>query len=185
MPTTINERLTDATLMDAARAGNLLAYGVLCQRHAEHTQGLHQLLASIHRLAAGQPGDTPDRPTVEETLVRRWYAQLADTNFRRLPPRWQLVLWHLETGRSSTEDLAAVLGTSPGGAAALIKRVRTDLQAWTPTADRCPAWARTRIWLGEPQSRHRDADAEEHIATCASCLSTSIRLLKARPPRAR
>ncbi|QFU89970.1 RNA polymerase sigma factor [Amycolatopsis sp. YIM 10] len=185
MPPTTNERLTDAALMDAVRAGNLLAYGVLCQRHAEHAhgfaKGLHQLLATIHRLAGDQPGV----PTAEENLVRRWYAQLADTAFRQLPPRWQLVLWHLETGRSSTEDLAAVLGTSPGGAAALIKRVRADIQARTPFADRCPAWPQTRIWLGEPRSRHRDPDAEEHIATCASCLSASIRLLKAKPPRSR
>ncbi|MBN6040279.1 RNA polymerase sigma factor [Amycolatopsis sp. 195334CR] len=187
MPT-IHEELTDATLLDAVRAGNLLAYGVLCQRHAGPAEefalrlagdpgAAHDLtaraltgtvralrrgdgprwslrphlLGTIRRLAtedpaagvaAGDPaglaaedaaaglatrGWAEAASQAAEATVRRWHAQLADPAFRQLPPRWQLVLWHLEAGPTATTDLAAVLGTSPGGAAALIRRAREDL----------------------------------------------------------
>ena len=266
MPT-IHEELTDATLLDAVRAGNLLAYGVLCQRHAGPAEefalrlagdpgAAHDLtaraltgtvralrrgdgprwslrphlLGTIRRLAtedfaagvaagdlgglaaedaaaglaAGDPaaglaagGSAEAASQAAEATVRRWHAQLTDPAFRQLPPRWQLVLWHLEAGPTATNDLAAVLGTSPGGAAALIRRAREDLSEpdCLPShnhrePDRhpthhvhesgcCSTHHQLRTWFdGTPSHRHLD----EHVAGCVTCLSTSVRLLTTRPP---
>jgi RNA polymerase sigma factor (sigma-70 family) len=113
----------------------------------------------------------------EDTAVAGLEAALVARAFRRLPERWRTVLWHTEVERESPTQVAARLGLTPNGAAALAYRAREGLrQAYLqehlacgvgrehrPTVDRLGAWVR-----GELTPR-RHARVEAHLAACSGC----------------
>jgi RNA polymerase sigma factor (sigma-70 family) len=113
----------------------------------------------------------------EDSAVADLETSLAARAFRRLPERWQTVLWHTEVEQESPADVAPLLGLTPNGVAALAYRAREGLrQAYlqehladgdgrrhAATVDRLGAWAR-----GGLTARQR-AKVEAHLATCADC----------------
>ncbi|MGC7098763.1 RNA polymerase sigma factor [Amycolatopsis lurida] len=241
---------TDAALLDAVRAGDLPAYGVLFQRHAEparqfarrwHSnpaerhelvaEGFARVLAAIRGGAGPREhlrpyllvtmrhlaitwqrgrarvelyGDVPETgadttaPRLDEIVLRRWNAQLAGSAFQRLPRRWQLVLWHTEVESASAADLAAVLGISPNGVAALAKRAREGLrqaylQEQVPDAGELSCRSSRHqmgTWIRGGLSCHRSRRIDDHVADCADCRTVAGRLAESNgeltpPPRSR
>lgn len=98
------------------------------------------LLTTLRRLRATRAGREPrveftDDLTRYETgepfhdptvaALDRSYAARA---FGKLPERWRTVLWHTEIEGGSTADVAALLGLTPNGVAALAYRARERLR---------------------------------------------------------
>ncbi|AXB41604.1 zf-HC2 domain-containing protein [Amycolatopsis albispora] len=214
------EEPTDAWLLDAVRAGNLIAYGVLFQRHSEPARelaagwlvgpdGVHELISDAFtrvltalRRGAGPREDLraslvvtmghlasrPEREETaspEETVVRRWYSQLADPVFRQLSPRSRLALWHLDLDPAPAGDLAAVLGLSPADIPELVHQARDELhqaylrtQAPRPRAEDCaPARQQLSAWVRGALSCRPSRRVENHLAECPGCLTAAVRLL--------
>ncbi|GLZ81073.1 hypothetical protein Afil01_58800 [Actinorhabdospora filicis] len=106
-------------------------------------------------------------------LDRRYAARA----FKRLPERWQMVLWHTEVEGESPKDVARLLGLSPNGVSALAYRARERLrQAFlqehaNDTADPECGWtaerlgARVRAGLSQRDSQKVDA----HLESCTAC----------------
>lgn len=127
-------------------------------------------------LAAFEVGAAGADPTVDSAVegAERRYAALA---FGKLPERWRMVLWHTEVEEDTPAQVAAMLGMTANGVAALAYRAREKLRqnyltehaADSPpekcrwTVDRLGARVRGR--LGP-----RDADrVDEHLDACVSC----------------
>lgn len=124
--------------------------------------------------------DVPEvRPVTGPEVVvgGRLHAELAAEAFARLPERWQQVLWRTEIEGESPAAVAATLGMTPNGVAALAYRAREGLrQAYldqhVPPAARTgcrgmpgdlPGWVRGRF----PPLKARRIAA--HVAQCAGC----------------
>jgi RNA polymerase sigma factor (sigma-70 family) len=113
----------------------------------------------------------------EDTAVAALEAALAARAFRRLPERWQRVLWLTEVEQAPPARVAALLGLRPNGVAALAYRAREGLRraylqehlaagvgrAHAPTVERLGAWARGGL---TPRLRTR---VDAHLAVCADC----------------
>ena len=113
----------------------------------------------------------------EDTAVAALEAALAARAFRRLPERWQRVLWLTEVEQAPPTRVAALLGLSPNGVAALAYRAREGLRraylqehlaagagrAHAPTVERLGAWARGGL---TPRLRTR---VDAHLAACPDC----------------
>jgi RNA polymerase sigma factor (sigma-70 family) len=120
----------------------------------------------------------------EDPAVAGLESALAARAFRRLPERWQTVLWHTEVKRASPVELAPLLGLTPNGVAALAYRAREGLrQAYLQehlahevgrdhraTVERLGAWAR-----GGLSARHQ-ARVEAHLAGCRDCRARAAEL---------
>ena len=120
----------------------------------------------------------------EDTAVAGLDARLAAEAFTRLPARWQAVLWHTEVEQQPPAAVAARLGLSANGAAALAYRAREGLRqaylqehvadrpggAHRDTVGRLGAWAR-----GGLTERHR-AQVDAHLASCTSCRALAAEL---------
>lgn len=117
-------------------------------------------------------GESFEDPAVAG-LERRYAARA----FKRLPERWQMVLWHTEVEGESPKDVARLLGLSPNGVSALAYRARERLrQAFlqehaSDTADPECGWtadrlgARVRAGLSQRDSQKVDA----HLESCTAC----------------
>lgn len=64
----------------------------------------------------------------EDTAVAALESRLAARAFGTLPERWQTVLWHTEVQQRSPAEVAALLGLTPNGVAALAYRAREGLR---------------------------------------------------------
>lgn len=138
-------------------------------RRVEFTDDLTALDGT---LGAGEHID----PTVERAVegAERRYAALA---FGKLPERWRMVLWHTEVEEDTPAQIAAMLGMTANGVAALAYRAREKLRQNYLTehaADSPPEtcrWtvdrlgARVRGKLGTRDT----ATVDEHLDGCVSC----------------
>ena len=123
-------------------------------------------VADLGRLDPGVPWTDPVVAELESALAAR--------AFGRLPERWRTVLWHTAVEQTRPADVAASLGLSANGVAALAYRAREGLrQAYLrehvaagqhpDTVDRLGAWTRGRL----PAAQR--AGVEEHLGSCGGC----------------
>jgi len=156
------------------------AYLLTSLRHASydraHRDRRLELSDDMARHDPGVPWEDPAVAGLESTLAAR--------AFRRLPERWQTVLWHTEIERESPAAVAPLLGMTPNGVAALAYRAREGLrQAYLQehlsdgvqnghraTAGKLGAWTR-----GGLSARHR-AQVDAHLATCDRCRALAAEL---------
>lgn len=104
---------------------------------------------------------------------RRYAAQA----FRRLPERWQVVLWHTEVEGESAAQVAPLLGLSPNGVAALAYRARERLRQMYLQAHIQDSPAATCRWTADRLGAKvrgglasRDGTkVDEHLQECAAC----------------
>ena len=91
-----------------------------------------------------------DVTSCDQIVVGRWRSGVVWDAFRELPPRWRVVLWHMDVNGARPSDLAPSLGLSPNGVSALAVRAREGLrkaylQAQVPDAtDPCCRATRSR-----------------------------------------
>ncbi|GIG65495.1 sigma-70 family RNA polymerase sigma factor [Phytomonospora endophytica] len=122
--------------------------------------------------------------TFEDPAVAGMERRYAARAFKRLPERWQVVLWHTEVEKESPKDVAVLLGLSPNGVSALAYRARERLrQAFlqehaADTSDADCQWtadrlgARVRAGLSPRDSQKVDT----HLEDCAHCKLLFIEL---------
>lgn len=113
----------------------------------------------------------------EDPAVAGMERRYAARAFKRLPERWQVVLWHTEVEKESPKDVAVLLGLSPNGVSALAYRARERLrQAFlqehaSDTSDSDCKWtadrlgARVRAGLSPRDSQKVDT----HLEDCTHC----------------
>src|SRR6202161_272134 len=115
----------------------------------------------------------------EAEAEARLEAQLEDTDFAKLPERWQAVLWQLEVETKGPAAVAPAFGLSANGVSALAVRAREALRqaylaehvgANIPEACRAYAEALSADTRGR-LSRRRQAAVHDHLDQCASCHS--------------
>jgi len=123
----------------------------------------------------------------EDTAVAALEVALAVRAFHRLPERWRQVLWLTEVEQAPPAAVAASLGLTPNGVAALAYRAREGLRraylqehvatgagrAHAPTVDRLGAWARGGL---TPRLRSR---VDAHLAGCRGCRALAVELIDA------
>ncbi len=123
----------------------------------------------------GQPFIDPAVAGLERTMIAR--------AFLSLPERWRAVLWHTEIEGAKPAEVAAMLGLSANGVAALAYRAREGLrqaylqmhlstvrQECRPIADKLGAYVRGGL-------SKRDATAvAAHLEDCADCRATRAEL---------
>jgi RNA polymerase sigma factor (sigma-70 family) len=106
--------------------------------------------------------------------LERAYAAAA---FRKLPPRWQDVLWQTEVEGNTPAEVASVLGMTPNAVAVLAHRAREGLrslylQQHVTTAEHPECrWAGDRLG-GQLRGRLATRDAgrmSAHLGWCAEC----------------
>jgi RNA polymerase sigma factor (sigma-70 family) len=103
--------------------------------------------------------------------------QLVARAFTSLPQRWQWILWHTTVEGESLAAVAAELGISTNGAAALAYRAREGLrQAYLQMhlqdadADDCRrAAGQLGAWVRHGLSRRDRTLVETHLADCPAC----------------
>jgi RNA polymerase sigma factor (sigma-70 family) len=225
------DRVSDAALISAVRAGDAVAYGTLYQRHAaaadrlagqivrhpadvddvvaegfarvlrairrgggpveafrpylltairrvayDHIRGRHSQIPTEDVPDHGQPFIDPAIAGLERSLITR--------AFLSLPERWTAVLWHTEIEQARPAEVAALLGLTPNGVAALRYRAREGLrQAYLqlhlsgvrreecqPVADRLGAHVRGAL------SRRAVRRVEAHLSGCADCRAAHAEL---------
>ena len=103
---------------------------------------------------------------------------------RRLPERWQMVLWHLDVEGQKPGDIAPLLGMSANSVSALAYRAREGLrQAYLQghlSPDQSAECRATTSMLGAHVrgglSSRDTAKVEAHLDTCARCMGLSLEL---------
>jgi RNA polymerase sigma factor (sigma-70 family) len=124
----------------------------------------------------GVPFADPAVAGLERTMISRAYASL--------PERWRLVLWHTEIEGARPADVAALLGLTANGVAALAYRAREGLrQAYLqmhlsgvargecrPTAARLGAYVRGGL------AKRETAAVAAHLDECADCRAVYLEL---------
>ncbi|WP_431909184.1 sigma-70 family RNA polymerase sigma factor [Amycolatopsis thermoflava] len=215
----------DADLIEAVRAGDLLAYDRLFRRHLPAARRVASMMwrdrsevddlvaeSFLRVLAAIRDGAGPAErfrpyllvtlrnlamdwgrrrercdpwavtrdegaPGVEEIVIDRLTGQVALSAFETLPPRWRYVLWHTEMLGTRPAALAAELGMTANGVAALAVRAREGLrqaflQAHVPAARaedcrsvrrRLGAWTRGKVTARQGRA------VSAHLAGCPKC----------------
>jgi RNA polymerase sigma factor (sigma-70 family) len=118
-------------------------------------------------------------PGVEfvDTALADLENQLVAQALASLPQRWQSVLWRTEVEGESLATVAAALGLTSNGVAALAYRAREGLrqaylQMHVHDADgkTCGRVARQLgAWVRGSLSRSQQAMVDEHLPTCARC----------------
>jgi RNA polymerase sigma factor (sigma-70 family) len=106
--------------------------------------------------------------------LERAYAAAA---FRKLPPRWQDVLWQTEVEGSTPAEVAGVLGMTPNAVAVLAHRAREGLRSLYLQQHVAAAEHPECRWAGEHlggQLRGRLATRDSsrmraHLGWCAEC----------------
>lgn len=123
----------------------------------------------------------------DQIVVGRWRSRVVREAFHELPPRWRVVLWHMEVNGAHPSDLSSVLGLSPNGVSALAVRAREGLrkaylQVQVPDATDpyCRA-ARERmgLWLRGGLESRKAAALTRHLAGCAECRAVAAELAEA------
>lgn len=113
----------------------------------------------------------------EDTAVAGQERRYAARAFRRLPERWQVVLWHTEVEGETAAQVAPLLGLTPNGVSALAYRARERLKqmylqehiADSPaaecrwTADRLGARVRGGL------SPRDEIKVDDHRRRCTAC----------------
>ncbi|SFW79533.1 sigma-70 family RNA polymerase sigma factor [Amycolatopsis australiensis] len=135
------------------------------------------------------PGEGSDEP-----VGSRMHATVAADAFASLPERWRTVLWRTEIEGESPARIAADLGMTPNGVAALAYRAREGLrQAYLD--QHVPA-ARRRTcrivsgqlarWVRDGVGDHKAHRITTHLDRCADCrkLATGLRELNEELPAA-
>ncbi|MEV0843187.1 sigma-70 family RNA polymerase sigma factor [Actinocatenispora sera] len=115
----------------------------------------------------------PFTDTASEGLER----SLAARAFRRLPERWQTVLWHTEIEGESPAEVAPLLGLTANGVSALAYRARERLKQMylqehiAGETDAACRWAAERLGtrVRDGLSRRERHKVDEHLADCAKC----------------
>lgn len=104
--------------------------------------------------------------------------------FRRLPERWQTVLWHVEVDGETPAKVAPILGLKPNAVSALLVRARDALREaylqehLSPTTDES---CRETIELlagyvrGRAAARAR-AKVDDHLDACRPCFGLVVEL---------
>ena len=119
-----------------------------------------------------------DSRFTEESQLEAFDRSLAAQAFRRLPSRWQEVLWYSEVEGMSPREIGPLLAMSANSVAALAYRAREGLrQAWIEShlaslpADSECRWTIEQIAAklrGKlPRSKQKRVDA--HLSTCETC----------------
>lgn len=150
------------------------AYLLTAVRHAcfDRSRQLRRLdlTADFSRYESSQlaPGDS--------TLARLDRAYVARA-FAKLPPRWQVVLWHTVVRGERPATLAPVLGLSPNAVAALAYRARERLRQMYLQEHLTGAPNPGCQWLASRLAAHvrgtlppRELErADAHLAACRPC----------------
>ena len=96
--------------------------------------------------------------------------------FKRLPERWQVVLWHTEVEGETAAQLAPLLGLTPNAVAALAYRARERLRQMylqEHISDAPPSCEWTTQRLGalvrNGLSKRDNEKVHRHLAECAAC----------------
>ncbi|MDA3642777.1 sigma-70 family RNA polymerase sigma factor [Saccharopolyspora indica] len=108
--------------------------------------------------------------------------------FRRLPERWQMVLWHVEIEGESPSKVAPMLGMTANGVSALAYRAREGLKqqylqvhlmkmAAEPDACRS-AIDRLGAWTREGLSKRETAQVNKHLDDCDRCAAIAAELME-------
>ncbi|GLW95378.1 sigma-70 family RNA polymerase sigma factor [Actinokineospora globicatena] len=119
-----------------------------------------------------------------DTALAGLERSMAARAFRKLPERWQAVLWHTEIEGQSPAEVAPLLGLTPNGVSALAYRAREGLkqaylqvhlaesgdQRCRATADRLGAWVRGGL------SKREKAQVEAHLDECDRCRALAAEL---------
>ncbi|MGH8791979.1 MAG: sigma-70 family RNA polymerase sigma factor, partial [Stackebrandtia sp.] len=118
----------------------------------------------------------PGEAFVDTALAgqERRYAARA---FRRLPERWQVVLWHTEVEGETAAQVAPLLGLSPNGVAALAYRARERLKQMYLQEHIQDSPAATCRWTADRLGAKvrgglssRDAGkVDSHLDECTAC----------------
>ena len=102
---------------------------------------------------------------------------LAARAFRRLPERWQTVLWHTEIEGESPAEVAPLLGLTANGVSALAYRARERLKQMylqehiAGETDPDCRWAAERLGtrVRDGLSRRERRKVDDHLSDCARC----------------
>jgi RNA polymerase sigma factor (sigma-70 family) len=137
--------------------------------------------------AAVHTGADTEVAACDQIVVGRWRSRVVWEAFRELPPRWRVVLWHMEVNGAHPSDLAPSLGLSPNGVSALAVRAREGLrkaylQAQVPDATNpCCRAARDRmgVWLRGGLEPRKAAMLTGHLGDCAPCRAVAAELAEA------
>ncbi|MER7081121.1 sigma-70 family RNA polymerase sigma factor [Saccharopolyspora kobensis] len=108
--------------------------------------------------------------------------------FRRLPERWQMVLWHVEIEGESPSRVAPMLGMTANGVSALAYRAREGLKqqylqvhlmkmAAEPDACRS-AIDRLGAWTREGLSKRETTQVNKHLDDCDRCAAIAAELME-------
>ncbi|MDQ1657923.1 MAG: hypothetical protein QOD41_3006 [Cryptosporangiaceae bacterium] len=112
-----------------------------------------------------------------DTALENLESQLVAQALASLPQRWQWVLWRTEVEGEPLATVAAALGLTSNGVAALAYRAREGLrQAYLQMHVHDPATAACRrvtphlgAWVRNGLSRREQSMVDEHLAGCVHC----------------
>src|SRR3954447_4369784 len=119
-----------------------------------------------------------------DSVVAEFESSAAARAFASLPPRWQVVLWHLEVENQKPADIAPLLGMSRNSVCALAYRAREGLrQAFLSehlglTRDAECRWtiahlgAYVRTGLGSRET----TKVRAHLDACRACTAMNLEL---------
>ncbi|MFE9232546.1 sigma-70 family RNA polymerase sigma factor [Cellulosimicrobium funkei] len=144
---------------------------------------LYTTLRSVAASWARTPDPTPVEDVPEVVDPRDLSTEVLERSvtvraFRRLPERWQAVLWYTEVEGMEPREAAPLLGLSAGATAALSYRAREGLRReWLQAHVSSDAVAPECRWtverLGDRArgslSRAAQDRVEEHLTGCLSC----------------
>ncbi|MEQ0565435.1 sigma-70 family RNA polymerase sigma factor [Amycolatopsis sp. NEAU-NG30] len=142
-------------------------------------------------LVAEVPEVVPDGAS-DEPVGARMHATVAVDAFASLPERWRTVLWRTEIDGESPARIAADLGMTPNGVAALAYRAREGLrQAYLDQHVPAARRRNCRIvsgqlarWVRDGISDHKAGRISAHLDRCADCreLAAGLRQLNEELP---
>ncbi|MCU1514560.1 MAG: sigma-70 family polymerase sigma factor [Microbacteriaceae bacterium] len=157
----------------AAAIGNIAKRWYSQQLHVEATD-------ELDLAAGGLSTDASDRELDGEIAIAA---------FKKLPERWQQVLWHSEVEGLGPSELAPILGINANAVAALSHRARgalrvafIELHMETATSAAC-ASARSSLASSAAGkiSVTSAAKLAAHLATCAACRNVDLDVKKLLP----
>ncbi|MDA0638213.1 sigma-70 family RNA polymerase sigma factor [Nonomuraea sp. MCN248] len=118
---------------------------------------------------------TVAEPAPPDDLVTRAY--------RSLPPRWQAVLWHTVIENERPEQVAEILGTTPGNVSVLAFRAREGLRKAhlaahvTSASTDCRKYADALAAAVRKEGGRLPRALRAHLGSCPSCARAHGRLL--------
>ncbi|RVX46350.1 RNA polymerase sigma factor (sigma-70 family) [Nonomuraea polychroma] len=125
----------------------------------------------------------PGLPFVDPALVGLEKSLIAKA-YLSLPERWRAVLWHTEVERIKPGEVAALLGLSPNGVAALAYRAREGLRqaylqlhASTQPQRECrPVLGKMSAYVRGGLTRRDTKAVDEHVTGCEECHGVLLEL---------